>query len=87
MNRWRIGRKERQEMRNTADGMTVGIMFGVSIAMAAAAGAWVDRKLGTEPWGVVIGVLMGAAAGFVNLFQVVLRISREDEEARRKKKD
>jgi len=74
-------------MRNTADGMTVGIMFGVSIAMAAAAGAWVDRKLGTEPWGVVIGVLMGAAAGFVNLFQVVLRISREDEEARRKKKD
>lgn len=87
MNRWRIGRKERQEMRNTADGMTVGIMFGVSIAMAAAAGTWVDRKIGTEPWGVVIGVLMGAAAGFVNLFQVVLRISREDEEARRKKKD
>jgi F0F1-type ATP synthase assembly protein I len=57
---------------------TVGITLVVATALGYAGGVWVDHRLGTGPVGSAIGVLLGAAAGFVELFRVVGAASRRD---------
>ena len=55
---------------------TIGPLFGVSVVLGWLAGSWLDRKLGTEPAFMVAGLLLGSAAGFVELFRILKRIQR-----------
>jgi ATP synthase protein I len=48
----------------------VGLMLVVSTMLGFGGGYYLDRWLGTEPWLRLAGLLLGAAAGFVNLFRV-----------------
>ena len=45
----------------------------VSFVTGYLLGSYLDRKLGTSPWLVMVGVLLGTAAGFVGLFRTVSR--------------
>jgi ATP synthase protein I len=36
-----------------------------------AGGYYLDRWLGTSPWLMLVGLLLGIAAGFLNLFRAV----------------
>lgn len=84
--RLRTTRTDRQEMRNTGDALTIGLMFGVAIAIGYGIGTWVDNRFHVAPWGSTIGALVGVVVGFVNLIEVAQRMSRAaDEEDRRKK--
>jgi len=53
--------------------MDLGFIFVV----AAGGGAWgghvLDSRLGTDPWLLLVGALLGIAAGFYHFFSVVLR--------------
>jgi len=42
----------------------IGIQFGVTVVVFAFAGIWLDRKLGTSPWLLLVAVLGGAGLGF-----------------------
>jgi ATP synthase protein I len=53
--------------------MTVGTTLVACIVVGYLLGSVLDRKLGTSPWLVVVGVLLGTAAGFVGLFRMVSR--------------
>jgi ATP synthase protein I len=53
--------------------MTVGTTLVGCIVVGYLLGGFLDRKLGTGPWLVVAGVLLGTAAGFVGLFRMVSR--------------
>ena len=53
--------------------MTVGTTLVACIVVGYLLGSFLDRKLGTSPWLVVAGVLLGTAAGFVGLFRMVSR--------------
>ena len=53
--------------------MTVGTTLVGCIVVGYFLGSFLDRKLGTSPWLVVAGVLLGTAAGFVGLFRMVSR--------------
>ncbi len=53
--------------------MTVGTILVVCIVCGYFLGSYLDRKLGTSPWLVVAGVILGTAAGFVELFRTVSR--------------
>jgi len=46
------------------------LITAVSLMMAlpAAAGAWADARLGTTPWLVLAGALLGIGAGMTHLF-------------------
>ena len=50
---------------------TVGLMFPVSITLGAAAGYYLDHRLGTFPWLSFVFLCFGIAAGFINLFRVL----------------
>lgn len=42
----------------------VGVQFAVTIVVFAFAGIWLDKRLGTTPWFVLVLVLGGAGLGF-----------------------
>ena len=47
-----------------------------AMAVAGAVGFVVDRKLGTQPWGLVVGLAVGLAAGFVSLIQRLAQLGK-----------
>jgi ATP synthase protein I len=53
--------------------LTVGTTLVACIVVGWWLGSVLDRRLGTSPWLVVVGVLLGTAAGFVGLFRMVSR--------------
>jgi F0F1-type ATP synthase assembly protein I len=53
--------------------LTVGTVLVACILTGYLLGSWLDRSWGTRPWMVVLGVLLGTAAGFLELFRTVSR--------------
>ncbi len=50
---------------------TLGIQFVASMCVLGFAGYWVDGKLGTSPWLLILGLFLGAAGGFYSLLLAV----------------
>jgi ATP synthase protein I len=48
---------------------TVGLSFVIAIVLGAALGIWIDRTLGTGPWGLLIFFLLGFLAGVLNVYR------------------
>jgi ATP synthase protein I len=53
---------------------TGGFEFAVAILLGVFAGQWLDRRIGTGPWLVILGVVVGAAAGFYNLYRTLTTV-------------
>ena len=62
----------------------VGLQFAASILLFLYAGQWVDRRFGTKPWGILIGVFVGAGAAFFSMYRRLMADLRREEEAQRK---
>ncbi|MFN3200079.1 MAG: AtpZ/AtpI family protein [Bradymonadia bacterium] len=58
---------------------SVGIEFGVSVVIGYLAGSWLEGKFDFAPWGTIIGVIIGFAAGLKSLIQVSMSIMRDAE--------
>ncbi len=65
----------------------VGLEFAGAVVGLTLLGYWIDTKLGSEPWGLLIGVFVGIVGGTYNLLREVLgetrRVDKQtrDEEA------
>lgn len=64
---------------------TVGLTLALSIGIGIGAGVLVDRWLKTNGIAVVIGALLGVAAGFREMVSVVKKANREEEKRSRRK--
>ena len=65
--------------------MGLGLQFVVAILVSLYAGMWLDTKLHTGPWLMLIGALLGASAGFYSMFRVLMsEDKRMDEEDKKK---
>ena len=53
--------------------MDLGLIFVVTTGGGALGGYWLDSRLGTAPWLLLVGALLGITAGFYHFFSVVLR--------------
>ncbi len=53
--------------------------FPAAVAVGAGGGWLLDRWLGTAPWLVFFGFLLGLGAAFTVLYQTVERLKREKE--------
>lgn len=53
--------------------------MGASILFFLFAGQWLDRRLGTEPWLLLLGVFVGAGAGFYSMYRQLVIVPRERE--------
>lgn len=65
---------------------SVGIELGVATIAGLLLGAWVDRRVDTAPYGALLGLLLGAAAGFRALLRAVAvdQAEAERREGRRR---
>ena len=61
---------------------TIGLSFVFALVIGFAAGYWLDRTLGTQPWLSFIGFFLGLAAGVLNVYRV-LKLSNESARSHR----
>jgi ATP synthase protein I len=66
--------KKKNRMRDFALLSSAGLMFPLSIAIGYYVGQWLDKKLSTQPIFLIIFLLFGIAAGFINFFKVLKQI-------------
>ena len=55
-----------------------GVQFVVSILLFLYIGKWLDAKLGTAPWLLMLGVFIGAGAGFYSFYRKIMAASRSN---------
>jgi ATP synthase protein I len=56
-----------------------GLEFAGAILIGLFGGQWLDRRLGTGPWLVVVGVFVGAGAGFLGLYRTLMAGAKRPE--------
>jgi ATP synthase protein I len=56
---------------------SAGLELGISVGLGALFGSWLDGKLGTEPWMMLVFLLVGVIAGFRGVLRAVARADRE----------
>ncbi len=61
----------------------VGLQFAFTIVAFMFAGMWLDRRLGSSPWLLILFVFGGAAAGFYSMYRKLMTAQRRADEARR----
>jgi len=55
----------------------VGLELAGATAGLAFVGYWIDRRFGTQPWGILGGVIIGLVGGLYNLVRESLEAVRE----------
>jgi ATP synthase protein I len=60
----------------------LGFQFAVTILVFLYIGKWLDGKLGTAPWLLLLGVFIGAIGGFYTLYRALSANQRRDRESR-----
>jgi ATP synthase protein I len=61
---------------NALSASSVGLELGVAVILALLGGMWLDSQLGTEPWFMLVGLVIGLIAGFRNVLRAVDRSDR-----------
>jgi len=56
---------------------SIGFALVIATVIGLVGGYYADRLLGTSPWLLLLGLALGIAAGFVNLFRSVNRADRD----------
>ena len=55
----------------------IGLELAGAIGGLALVGYWIDRRFGTQPWGMLGGVVIGLVGGLYNLVRESLEAVRE----------
>ena len=60
----------------------LGLQFALAILFFLYVGKWLDAKLGTEPWLLVLGVFVGAGGGFYSIYRKLMGAQRQGADRR-----
>lgn len=81
------GRSPREQRRDNLRLVTqysAGTLeLGVSVAVGAGIGYWLDSVFHTAPWLTLFWLLCGVVAGFRSLLRVARRLEKDEEETNR----
>ena len=72
-----MDRDQKQMWRLAARYGAVGIEFGLAIGLGFLIGDWLDREAGTEPYLMILFVVLGAAAGMKALLRIARKVDLE----------
>ena len=63
--------------------MQIAFRLGTELTVATFIGAMlgygVDRFFGVRPWGLAVGVILGGAAGSLNVYRAAMLLTIQDE--------
>jgi ATP synthase protein I len=65
----------------------LGMQFVVALLLFLYLGQWADRKLGTAPWMLLLGVFVGAGGAFYSMYRRLTRDQAAEDEARRRERE
>lgn len=82
----RFGAKEREGGISASEFAGVGLQFAAAIIIFLFAGQWLDRKLGTDPWFLIIGVFSGASAAFYSMYRKLMAAQAREDAQRQARK-
>jgi ATP synthase protein I len=68
-----------KRLYNGLSASAAGLELGIAVAIGALFGRWLDGKLGTEPWMLMVFLLVGLVAGFRGLLRAVARADKAEE--------
>jgi len=80
------------ESNDLRQGLGIAVKLGTEMTVATLLGAgigyWADQFFGTKPWGIVMGVVFGGAAGMLNVYRAAQvmteELEKEDQEQNNK---
>jgi ATP synthase protein I len=65
----------------------VAFQFAISLLLFVYVGQWLDKKLHTAPWLLIVGVFFGAGLSFFAMYRKLSGIQARDEAARAAERD
>jgi ATP synthase protein I len=74
------GEDKAKLIKQIASYSTLGLEMGLSVAVGAVVGYYLDTWLKTEPWLLIVFVILGIIAGFRSLYRAMKRLEREQKE-------
>lgn len=63
-----------------------GLQFALPLLAGLFGGQWLDRRFGTGPWLMLLGMLLGGGAGFYTMYVKLMAAQRRDEEQQKARK-
>lgn len=51
----------------------LGLQWAASVGLFLAAGRWLDKRIGTDPYLTIVGAFVGGAAGFYSLYAGLMK--------------
>jgi ATP synthase protein I len=63
-----------------------GMTFVVAVLGGLYLGQWLDRRLGTDPWLLIVGVFTGAGAAFWSMYSKLMAAQAREDAARAARK-
>jgi F0F1-type ATP synthase assembly protein I len=70
----------RPDVPGAAQYAGLGLTFGAGIVLFTLLGSWLDNRLGTSPWGVMLGVFGGFALSLLWVYRRLVVVPRERAE-------
>jgi len=66
-------KSQQSTMSQLAPYMGMGLQLAAAMTAFGALGWWLDSRLGTEPWLLLVGVVLGATGGMISVIRTALR--------------
>ena len=63
-----------------------GFQFAFALLLFFFVGRWADGRLGTAPWLMLVGMLVGGGAGFYSMYRKLMAAQEREEQAMRERK-
>jgi len=71
---------DRKTLRALGLASGVGFTIVASILLWVLAGRWLDRKLGTEPWALIAGIIIGLISAGSIIYELAATRERTDDQ-------
>jgi F0F1-type ATP synthase assembly protein I len=68
--------RQTKRMYEGLSASSAGLELGIAVGLGALFGVWLDGKLGTEPWMMLVFLAVGFFAGFRGVLRAVARAER-----------
>lgn len=73
----------REALRAAGPLFGLGIQFAMIVSLCVFGGHWLEGRYGFEPWGTLIGGIIGIAIAFYHFFRAVLNRENDGKDENR----